>query len=192
MRIVKQPEERRQEILDGAIRVFARKGYDKTSISDIAQELGISQGLCYRYFASKEAIYDAAIEEYAAFIVQQNLAKSRFSGKSLKEQICLMSGNMSDYTSTEKSQQELYRLFHQPGSKKLHDQLFLKVAEKLVPFIANVLRGAKARGELTISDPDTTAYFFVYGQLGILMDRTIPEAEQAQRIQNCLMELLGL
>ena len=53
MRIVKGPEERRQEIVDGAIRVFARKGYEKTAISDIAGEIGISQGLCYRYFPSK-------------------------------------------------------------------------------------------------------------------------------------------
>jgi AcrR family transcriptional regulator len=192
MRTVKPPEERRQEILDGAIRVFARNGYDKASISDIANELGISQGLCYRYFPSKEAIYDAAIDEYAEFIVHNNLNKAHFAGKPLKEQIRMMSGNMSEYTTTEKDSEELYTLFHQPGSRKLHDELFLKVAEKLVPVIASILRGAKARGEVTISDPDATAYFFVYGQLGILMNRQIPEEEQARRIQDCLIELLQL
>ena len=68
MRIVKDPDTRKQEILIGALQVFARKGYDKTTISDIAKELGISQGLCYRYYESKEAIYDAALEEYADYI----------------------------------------------------------------------------------------------------------------------------
>ena len=63
MRTVKDPDTRKQEILSGALLVFARKGYDKTTISDIARELGISQGLCYRYYASKEEIYDAAVEE---------------------------------------------------------------------------------------------------------------------------------
>ena len=57
MRTVKEPDVRKQEILDGAIRVFAEKGYDKTTIGILAKELGISQGLCYRYFSSKEASY---------------------------------------------------------------------------------------------------------------------------------------
>ncbi|MGN1167575.1 MAG: TetR/AcrR family transcriptional regulator, partial [Lachnospiraceae bacterium] len=61
MRTVKEPDVRKQEILDGAIRVFARKGYDKTTIADIAKALNISQGLCYRYYSSKEEIYDAAL-----------------------------------------------------------------------------------------------------------------------------------
>ena len=62
MRTVKEPDVRKKEILEGAIRVFARNGYDRTTISDIAKELNISQGLCYRYFSSKEDIYRAAIE----------------------------------------------------------------------------------------------------------------------------------
>ena len=70
MRTVKQPDVRKQEILDGAIRVFAKNGYDRTTIAGIAKELNISQGLCYRYFPSKEDIYHAAIEKYADLILQ--------------------------------------------------------------------------------------------------------------------------
>ena len=45
-----------RKILDAARRVFARKGLGAT-ISDIAEEAGVSQGLAYRYFSSKEAIF---------------------------------------------------------------------------------------------------------------------------------------
>ena len=48
MRVSKASEERRQEILDAAMRVFYEKGYEKTSISDIALKLGVAQGLIYR------------------------------------------------------------------------------------------------------------------------------------------------
>ena len=69
MRIVKDPRVRKQEIIDTSLVVFAEKGYEKTSISDIAKAMNISQGLCYRYFRSKGEIYDAALEEYADVMV---------------------------------------------------------------------------------------------------------------------------
>lgn len=47
MRITKEPEERKQEILDTAMRLFHEKGYEKTSIADIAKTIGVAQGLCY-------------------------------------------------------------------------------------------------------------------------------------------------
>ena len=45
MRITKEPEERKQEILDTAMRIFYEKGYEKTSIADIAKAIGVTQGL---------------------------------------------------------------------------------------------------------------------------------------------------
>ena len=53
MRISKEPEARKQEILETAMKLFAEKGYEKTSISDIAKEIGVAQGRCYRYFPSR-------------------------------------------------------------------------------------------------------------------------------------------
>jgi AcrR family transcriptional regulator len=56
-------EERREQILDVASRVFARKGLAGTRIADIAAEGEISQGLIFRYFASKEEVFAAVIEK---------------------------------------------------------------------------------------------------------------------------------
>ncbi len=188
MRTIKDSDTRKQEILNSAIRVFAKKGYDKSSISDIAKEAGISQGLCYRYFSSKEDIYDAAIDLYADYIVEQNKAHYQQISQSLKEQIKMKAGNINHYSDSEQQMTELYALFHQKGNEKLHNQLFLKVSQKLVPYIAEVLTEAKKHGEIQISDIEATAYFFVFGQMGMLMDGK----DQPERIQNCLMELLQL
>ncbi|MEX2372918.1 MAG: TetR/AcrR family transcriptional regulator [Dehalococcoidia bacterium] len=46
-------EERRQEILDAARRVFVGKGYPAATVNDIAAEAGVAAGSIYRYFASK-------------------------------------------------------------------------------------------------------------------------------------------
>lgn len=192
MRIVKESDERKQEILDASIRVFSRKGYDKTSISDIAKEIGISQGLCYRYFPSKEAIYDACIEQYAESIVAQNKKRAHLEELNLREQILQMSGKMQEYAGTESGQENLYELFHREGNHRLHNELFLKVAQKLIPYITNTLEAAKERGETDIADPHATAYFFVYGQVGILMSEDFSEEEKTNKIQQCIFELLRL
>jgi len=64
-----QAEERRLQILDVALKVFADNGFQGTSIKDIAEAAGISQGLMYHYFASKEALLEATIE-YHGFLPQ--------------------------------------------------------------------------------------------------------------------------
>ncbi|RGY99082.1 TetR/AcrR family transcriptional regulator [Clostridium sp. AM58-1XD] len=192
MRIIKNPEDRKREILEAAIHVFAKKGYDKTSISDIAAENGISQGLCYRYYSSKEEIYDAAIEEYANFIVRENLRHYHLEGKTLKELICSMSGRGMTEGSAEKGRPDLFELFHKAENRKLHDQLFLLVGQKLLPIVTGLLEAAAEGGEIQLSDLKAAAYFIVFGQIGILMDPSMDSDEKTQRIQNCLIELLKL
>jgi AcrR family transcriptional regulator len=49
-------EERRSQIIESAIKVFAREGFAKTRLDDVAAEAGLSKGLLYWYFRSKEEI----------------------------------------------------------------------------------------------------------------------------------------
>ncbi len=51
-----------QKILEGAIAVFATKGSSAT-MADIAAKAGVSQGLAYRYFKSKEEIFATLIKQ---------------------------------------------------------------------------------------------------------------------------------
>jgi TetR/AcrR family transcriptional regulator, fatty acid metabolism regulator protein len=56
-------EERRRQILDAAVRAFARNGYHGCRVSDIATEAGVAYGLVYHYFGSKEALLEAIFRE---------------------------------------------------------------------------------------------------------------------------------
>jgi AcrR family transcriptional regulator len=51
--------ERRQQILDAALKVFAERGFFNTRIEDIAGYLNLGKGTIYWYFASKEALFEA-------------------------------------------------------------------------------------------------------------------------------------
>ena len=55
--------ERRRQILDGAKRIFAARGYHDTNISHICGDLGIGRGTLYQYFDSKKAVFAAIIED---------------------------------------------------------------------------------------------------------------------------------
>ncbi|MEO5722007.1 MAG: helix-turn-helix domain-containing protein [Chthoniobacterales bacterium] len=56
--------DRRQQILGAAMVCFAKRGFHQASMQDISKEAGISVGLIYRYFESKEAVIAAMAEEH--------------------------------------------------------------------------------------------------------------------------------
>jgi len=87
-----QAEERRLQILDVALKVFADKGFQGTSIKDIARAAGISQGLMYHYFASKETLLEATIE-YHGFLPQLRQILKDNKERPIKEVITEIAGN---------------------------------------------------------------------------------------------------
>ena len=56
-------EKTRNVILENALKLFSIKGYHGTSISDIAKSAGISKGLAYNYFESKQKLVEALFEQ---------------------------------------------------------------------------------------------------------------------------------
>jgi len=73
-------DERKEQILEASLEEFSQKGYSGTKISDIVKRAGISQGLLYHYYKSKDELYLAVIEKsielsmtLAENIVQYNL-----------------------------------------------------------------------------------------------------------------------
>ena len=55
-------EERRNQILEAAMAVFARQGFEQARMDDIAKEVGLSKGDLYLYFKSKDAIISAILQ----------------------------------------------------------------------------------------------------------------------------------
>lgn len=57
-------DDRRREILKIAAHLFARQGYDRTSMTEIAQALGVSKALFYHYYPSKDALLYDILREH--------------------------------------------------------------------------------------------------------------------------------
>lgn len=58
-------DDRRELILQAASQVFARKGLATTKIADVAAAAGVSYGLVYHYFRTKDAVFAALVERAA-------------------------------------------------------------------------------------------------------------------------------
>lgn len=62
-------EDKRRQLLDAAVRVFARKGFHASRVGDIAEEAGVAHGLLYHYFKSKDQVLEAVFEENWSLLV---------------------------------------------------------------------------------------------------------------------------
>jgi AcrR family transcriptional regulator len=64
-------QERREQVLRAARRVFSEHGYHATSITHIIEEAGIARGTFYLYFVSKRAIFDELLDSFFAMLTRE-------------------------------------------------------------------------------------------------------------------------
>jgi AcrR family transcriptional regulator len=71
MRTIKDYDDRKNEIIDAAERLFNVKGYEKCTVNDILNEVKIAKGTFYYYFKSKEEVMDAIVSRYTEIAAQR-------------------------------------------------------------------------------------------------------------------------
>ncbi len=136
MRIVKQAEERRNEILDAADELFAQKGFDGTSTNDILEKVGIARGTLYYHFKSKEDIMDALIERYNTCLLgaAQEIASDR--SIPVKERIVrvVMALNVSDGGG-----REIMEHIHKPQNALMHQKIQKVIINGVTPILTGII-----------------------------------------------------
>lgn len=69
-------QQTRKAIIQAAIRLFEEKGFEKTSIAELAREAGIGKGTIYTYFQTKSEIFYAFCEEQLEFVHRELAGKT--------------------------------------------------------------------------------------------------------------------
>lgn len=101
-----------QKILDAALGLFAKKGYDSVSVDEIAKAVGIKAPSIYNHFGSKQELFDAIVETTA----------ERYAHDTDKLDFCA-EGKAKDLSQVKKiSEQALYEKVKQIFEYSLHDQ----------------------------------------------------------------------
>lgn len=88
--------ERRRQILDAAVRVFARQGFHTCRVSDIADEAGVAYGLVYHYFRSKDEVLDTLFLERWDVMVEVIEQVDRREGLTAREKLAAITSFIVD------------------------------------------------------------------------------------------------
>jgi AcrR family transcriptional regulator len=89
-----QAENRRNQLLDIALALFAERGIENVSIKDLAAEAQVAQGLIYYYFESKEALLEAVFQRYNPF-PQVRAIIEQMSGMPIQEGLLLFTHGLA-------------------------------------------------------------------------------------------------
>ena len=194
MRINKDYDERRSEILKAAMQLFGSKGYAKTTINDILKEVQIAKGTFYYYFKSKEEVLDAIIEEItnvAVLNVQMIINK-----QDLNPIEKLIRSIMALNVKTTENECILEEL-HAPENALMHQKSLKLMVEKIAPMLASIVEEGIQQGVFKKKFTQELAELFLAAALtitdqGIFEYTKEKEEKMVHMVLYVLEMLLGL
>ena len=143
MRVVKEAEERREEILDAAEKLFAAKGFDNTSTGDILDAVGIARGTLYYHFKSKEEILDGVIGRITNRLMQDAGEIVRKKELPVLERLtkAILSLNVES-----KIGYEIMEQVHRPQNALMHQKIQATLLAGINPILTELVKEGIEQG----------------------------------------------
>ena len=143
MRIVKEAEIRREEILDAAEKLFAAKGFDNTTTGDILDAVGIARGTLYYHFKSKEEILDGVIQRITNRLMQDAGEIVRKKELPVLERLtkAIMSLNVES-----KIGYEIMEQVHRPQNALMHQKMQTTLLAEINPILTELVEEGIEQG----------------------------------------------
>lgn len=167
MRIVKEHDERKNEIIDTAAALFIVKGYDQCSVNDILNSIGIAKGTFYHYFKSKEEVLDAAVNKMSVQIlthVQEIAAKKEIPPLDRIIQV-LLAARVTDHT-----EKTLIQEMHKMQNALLHQKTLVTIIKALTPVFTEIVREGNVSGIFQCKYPEECTQILLSAALTLLDD----------------------
>ena len=178
MRIVKEAEERRNEILDVAERLFGTKGFDGTSTTDILNEIGIARGTLYYHFKSKEDILDAMIERMTGSLVAK---ASEIAGKKDVPVLQRLTQMMLALNVNNDLGHEIMEQVHKPQNALMHQKMQERLLAGVNPIVTSLIEEGIAQGICQTDHPAEVAEMTMLYSSTVFDDLAGYSGEERQR-----------
>lgn len=141
IRISKDYDERKREIIDTSMKLFIEKGYEDTSVNYIIKTIGISKGAFYYYFNTKEELLDAIVLERTGRVMKSILPIVEDDSLNAIEKINSLFSNAVRIKADMKEElQAIYRIFMDPRYMIIRYKLERQNTEKFSPELEKVIQ----------------------------------------------------
>lgn len=188
-RITKDPEERRQELIDAAERLFMEKGYEATAVSDIVQDVGVAQGTFYYYFRSKEEILEAIIEKDMAALEDDVRVITEDPHLDPAAKINAIVNSIIGISSSRK---EIMDYLHKESNAVMHEKMERHLIERLVPLMAEVVSQGVAEGRFDVQHPTEAVEFLLASMVYFFHHPEIfADPARSKKMRSTLETILG-
>lgn len=178
MRVVKEAEERKNEILDVAERLFGTKGFDNTSTSDILDEIGIARGTLYYHFKSKEEILDAMISRITDRLIEKAEAIAAQKNVPVLQRLTMMMLSLN--VSNDNFNQELLKQVHKPQNALMHQKMEKCMLSGINPIITGLINEGIEQGICQTDYPEEVVEMtFLYANT--VFDDLMEHSEEEKR-----------
>ncbi len=158
-RTVKKPLERKSDIVEAARYLFQTKEYDKTTMQDVMDTLGIAKGTIYHYFESKDALLEAVIENIVDTTIERmQTIVQKSTGTALeKMQMLVEAGRVAT------DNEDILANLHRPGNAGMHVRLLAATMVKQAPLYAQLIQQGCEEGVFQTTAPLECAEFIIAG-----------------------------
>jgi AcrR family transcriptional regulator len=160
---------RRTRLLDAAGRVFARLGYEAASVEDIAFEAGVGKPTVYRYFASKESLFEAAFAQTLDELESRLDAALEVPGRFPDVLRRLIGEIVPTFRTHIVSMHNLSE-----GGETSRRRLLRQRRGQIEARLVNAIRTAQAAGEIGAFEPSVAARFLI-GMVWSGTNSTLPD-----------------
>jgi AcrR family transcriptional regulator len=159
MRVTKDPEVRRKELIDAAEELFREKGCEETSVSDVVRKVGVAQGTFYYYFESKDDILDAVLDHYLRDHLERTVRDimADRSKDALQKLQLIISATLSFQT----GEKNLIEFLHADRNLVSHQKYMSKVQETFVPLITELVEEGIKEGLFIVPYPRETVDYLL-------------------------------
>lgn len=159
-----------EKINDTAVKLFAKKGLAGTNIREIAKEAGISMGLMYHYYSSKEDLYTELIK-FAVTSANELLVQLEMSDIPPKEKIEFFTQNILDNLKEKDSSAPYY--FALMNQSMLNSNLpksaevYTEMAFNSVNSLRSIIEAGQKTGEIKSGNSMSLATLYLSAQHGL-------------------------
>jgi AcrR family transcriptional regulator len=171
-RTEKVVEDRRAQILEAALKVFAQKGFDRATNADIAKEAGITAGLIYHYFKSKQAVLEAAISAASPLKVIRSAAPE-MQDKPPRVMLRELMLQLLEVIESERFVSLLKIMLPEAIHGTAPAGVLLSSMKEATAFLERYLRRWMKKGEVSIADPGLASHLLLGGLMDMVLRRKV-------------------